>query len=153
MRKEIFMTMVLCILLMPVVALAIDPTDDVKVTPVLKASASWNGDQIIYPPGKAEVTGMLVEVAPGRETGWHSHTVPSFAYMLEGTLEVSLKDGRTKRLQAGEGLAEVVNKWHNGRNVGNTPVRIVVFYIAAEGAIISIKAPADASGKEKTIRK
>jgi quercetin dioxygenase-like cupin family protein len=149
MRKRFFVAMILCILLMPVVASGIEPTTDVKVTPLLKASTSWNGDQIIYPRGKAEITGLLVEVAPGKETGWHSHTVPSFAYMLEGVLEVQLKDGRTKRIKAGDALAEVINTWHNGRNVGNVPVKIVVFYTGIAGTAVSIKAPASAAGEEK----
>ena len=69
-----------------------------------------------------EVTALLVEVAPGAETGWHLHPVPSFAMVLDGALEITLKDGRTKRLHAGEALAEVIDTSHNGRNVGDGPV-------------------------------
>jgi hypothetical protein len=43
--------------------------------------------------------------------------------MLEGTLDLTLDDGRVKRLKAGEALAEVVNRSHNGRNVGSSPVK------------------------------
>ena len=58
-------------------ALSIDATEQVKVTPLLKTQESWDGMQIIYPEGKAEVTVMQVEIAPGAETGWHLHPVPS----------------------------------------------------------------------------
>jgi quercetin dioxygenase-like cupin family protein len=93
----------------------------------------------VYPDGKAEITGVLVEIAPGGETGWHLHPVPSFGMILEGTLEVSLKNGSIKRLQAGDAIAEVVNTPHNGRNVGNIPVKLAVFYAGTVGQALSIK--------------
>ena len=120
-------------------ALALDPAGAVvKVTPLLKTATSWNGDPIVYPEGKAEITGLLIELAPGGETGWHLHPVPSFGLILEGTLEVALKDGRSKRFQSGEAIAEVVNTMHNGRNVGDTPVKILVFYTGAAGHSLTV---------------
>ncbi len=83
----------------------------------------------------------MIEIAPGAETGWHLHPVPSFGLVLEGTLEVTLKEGQVKRLQAGEALAEVVDTLHNGRNVGNIPAKIVVFYTGAVGQALTIKEP------------
>lgn len=111
---------------------ALEPSEAVQVTPLLKTTRAWNGKLLAWPQGKAEVTAMRVEIAPGGETSWHSHSVPSFAVMLEGTLEVRLEDGRTKRLQAGDALAEVVNTAHKGRNVGKGPVKLVVFYAGLE---------------------
>ena len=40
-----------------------------------------------------------------------------------------IEDGQTKQLKAGEALAEAVNTYHNGKNVGEIPVKIVVFYM------------------------
>jgi quercetin dioxygenase-like cupin family protein len=51
--------------------------------------------------------------------------------LLEGTLEVSLADGKKKLLQPGEALAEVIATAHNGRNVGKTPLKLIVFYAGA----------------------
>ena len=82
---------------------------------------------------------MLIEIAVGGETGWHLHPVASFGMVLEGELEVSLKDGRSKRIKAGEALAEVVNTLHNGRNIGTVPVKLVVFYAGSEGQKLSVK--------------
>jgi quercetin dioxygenase-like cupin family protein len=118
---------------------ATDTLEGVSVTPLAMETASWDGRPIVYPGGQAEVTALLVEVAPGAQTGWHCHLVPSFAYLLEGTLELALDDGRTKRLQAGDALAEVVSRLHNGRNVGSTPVKLVVFYTGAAGVPLSVK--------------
>ena len=112
-------------------AQAIEPNPGVKVTQLLKTTTSWNGAPIKYPQGQAEITSLMVEIAPGGETNWHEHPVPSFGYLVEGTLEVSLADGRKKLLKAGEALAEVIATAHNGRNVGTTPLKLIVFYAGA----------------------
>ena len=119
--------------------LALDPSESIKVTPLMKTTTTWDGKPVAYPQGKAEVTAMQVEIAPGAETGWHTHAVPSFAVMLSGELEVRLKDGRTKRLLTGDVLAEVVDVLHSGRNVGAVPVKLVVFYAGAEGKALTTK--------------
>ena len=126
-------------LLLPV--RAIEQTKAVKVSTVLKTQTSWDGQPLQYPAGDAEVTGMLIEIAPGGETGWHLHPVPSFGMVVQGELEVSLKDGRKKWLKAGDALAEVVNTAHNGRNVGTEAVKLVVFYAGSKGLSLSQKIP------------
>ena len=103
----------------------------VKATPLLKTTSSWDGTQLAYPAGGAELSAMIVELVPGGETGWHLHTVPSVAVMLEGEIEVHLKDGRVKPLKQGESLAEVVNTLHNGKNTSDKPARMAVFYAGA----------------------
>ena len=120
-------------------ATALDASNGVRVTPLVKETTNWDGKPIIYPKGRAEMTAVHVEIAPGAQTGWHCHMVPNFAYMLEGTLDLTLDDGRVKRLKAGEALAEVVNRSHNGRNVGSTPVKLVVFYAGAVGTPLSVE--------------
>src|SRR3990170_2255464 len=98
----------------PMVVYAVDENPAVKVTPLLKTSNGWDGKQIVYPEGQAEVTALLVEIAPGESTGWHQHPVPSFGFLLEGTLEITLTDGRVKRMQPGEALSEVTDTVHIG---------------------------------------
>lgn len=120
-------------------ASALEQSATVKVTSLLASTASWNGAPLAWPAGQAEVTALHIEIAAGAETGWHMHPVPSFAYVLEGELEVRLKDGAVKRFAAGQALAEVVNTMHNGRNVGNGPVKLVVFYVGASGSTLTIK--------------
>lgn len=120
-------------------AYSLDQSAAVKVTTILKSATSWDGEPIVYPTGKAEITGMVVEIAPGAETGWHLHAVPSFGMILEGELEVHLKNGEVKHLKPGEALAEVINKLHNGQNVGSVPVKIVVFYAGSVGQKLSEK--------------
>jgi quercetin dioxygenase-like cupin family protein len=132
-----FAAALLAALLLPP-AYALDSTAAVKATTVLKAQNSWDGKPLAYPQGQAQVTGLLIEIAPGGETGWHLHTVPSFAMVTEGELEVHLKDGSVNRLKAGEMLAEVVNTLHNGRNVGKGPVKLVVFYTGVADSKLTV---------------
>lgn len=121
-------------------AYSLEPSASVKASLVLRTASSWNGTALKYPEGQAEITGTVIEIAPGGETGWHLHTVPSFALVLEGELEVQLRNGATQRLQPGEAFAEVVNTLHNGRNVGPVPVKLVVFYAGSVGQTITVKA-------------
>jgi quercetin dioxygenase-like cupin family protein len=137
-KLRIFIPFILSLLWQPT-ALALEQSATVKVLTVLNTEASWNGRPIEYPSGKAEVTGMVVEIAPGGETGWHLHPVPSFGIVLEGELELQLISGAVKRLKAGEAVAEVVNTLHNGRNLGQVPVKLVVFYIGSAGLKQTVK--------------
>jgi quercetin dioxygenase-like cupin family protein len=132
----------LAVLLLATLALpaaALDGIPNVKSTPVLKSTTSWDGQALAWPAGQAEASMLLVEIAPGQETGWHSHPVPSFAYVLAGELEVALEDGRKHRIGVGQALAEVVGRKHNGRNVGSGPVKLLVFYAGAQGVALTQK--------------
>lgn len=89
-----------------------------------------NGQKIVYPStDKAEVTAMLVSIAPGGETGWHKHSIPVYAYMLTGEIEVELEDGSTTVYKAGDVIIEVLNTFHNGRNKGASPLSLIAFYV------------------------
>jgi len=120
-------------------AFAIDRSADIEATTILKAQTSWDGSPIVYPSGKPEITGMLIDIPPDGETGWHQHPVNSVAVLLEGELEVVLKNGASKRLQPGEAFAEVANTAHNGRNVGTVSAKIIVFYVGEVGQTLSVK--------------
>lgn len=120
---------------------ALDATTAIKVTPLLKTTSSWDGRQIVYPEGQGQVTSLIVEIVADGETGWHEHPVPSFAYILEGDLEVTTKDGGVKVLKPGDALAEVVNTFHNGRALHGKPVKLVVFYAGVVGKALTIAHP------------
>lgn len=120
---------------------ALDNSATVKVTPLLKTTASWDGRPIVYPQGQAEITALIVEIAAGAQTGWHEHPVPSFAYVLEGTLEVTRSTGETKLLRSGDVLPEVVNTLHNGRALEGKSVKLLVFYTGVVDGKISTAHP------------
>ena len=139
MKRETLTAAFAILWLVAAAAHALDETPAVKVTALVKSTTSWNGKRVAYPQGEAEISGMVIEIAPGAQTGWHAHPVPSFAMVLQGTLEVTLEDGRQKGIGAGEALIEVVNTLHNGRNVGTGPLKIVVFYAGAVGQPLTVK--------------
>src|SRR5882672_7206764 len=92
-----------------------------KLTPVLEATTTFTGQPIRFPQGDNQFTAVLAEVAPGGQVGRHMHPVPLFVYMLEGALTIDMEQHGTHTFAAGEGLAEIVNSWHNGRNLGDKP--------------------------------
>lgn len=109
-------------------------------TQLLKTTRTWDGKAIIYPSHEpAQVTALMIEIPVNGETGWHRHPVPSFAMIIQGTLDVTLKDGSVNHLKAGDPLVEVVNTSHNGRNTGDIPVKIMVFYAGTVNSVLTIK--------------
>ena len=48
-------------------------------------------------------------------------------------------DGRTLHLKAGEAIVEVVNTWHYGKNEGQEPAEIIVFYAGIAGEPITVR--------------
>ncbi len=116
------------ILGLPVLSLAEAYSAKVQVEENLCTSTTWDGSRIQYPSGTAKVSGAIVTLPPGAETGWHSHPVPCLALILAGELLVELKNGQTKKFKAGETFAEVIGTPHNGKNTGKVPLKIAVFY-------------------------
>lgn len=138
-KKITFRTALLTAAFAPVCCLAAEPQPPVAATQILKTSQSWDGKPIVYPTGSSEVTALTIDIQPSAETGWHQHPIPSFAIVLEGELQVSLRDGSSRRFTRGEAFAEVVNTSHNGRNVGTTPVKLLVLYAGAAGLALTHK--------------
>lgn len=136
--SAIFVWLTLFSIAMP--AQALEASNGVQVKQVLKTSQSWNDAPLAYPAGTAEITGLMIEIAPGAETGWHLHPAPSFGVILQGDLQVSLKNGETHVFHAGEAIAEVVNTLHNGRNIGTVPLKLMVFYAGSKEQPNTIKA-------------
>ena len=66
-------------------------------------------------------------IAPGATLPVHKHPFPRFAYVLEGTLSVTDQDtGQTFTYKAGDMIVEVIDQWHFGTNIGQSPVRLLV---------------------------
>ncbi|MCC5941931.1 MAG: cupin domain-containing protein [Balneolaceae bacterium] len=110
----------------------------ISSTVLLQTTTSWDGTPISYPQGQAEVTVLLIEIAPGESTGWHHHPVPSFAYIIDGEIEVTLEDGQSMAFSKGEAISEVTNQIHIGKNIGETPLKLVVFYTGVKGKDLTI---------------
>jgi quercetin dioxygenase-like cupin family protein len=103
------------------------------LTPILQTSTTFSGQPIRFPQSDGQIVAVLAEVAPGGQVGRHLHPNPLFVYILEGTLTIEMEGHGTHAFHAGEGLAEVVNTWHNGRNLGDTPVKFLIVFAAQVG--------------------
>ncbi|MEW6261342.1 MAG: cupin domain-containing protein [Thermodesulfobacteriota bacterium] len=113
----------------------------ISATCIQKTQATAAGMPIRYPvTDKAEVTVMLVEIPPGQQTGWHKHPTPVYAYVLAGELEVEPEPpGHSSFYRAGDAIIEMVDVFHNGRNKGDQPCRLVVFYTGIQGQELVIR--------------
>lgn len=71
---------------------------------LLKAQTSWDGGQIDYPKGLAEITSYRLVVTPETDMPFHCHPVPTQAHILSGQLLVETLGGKTTILKGGGSL-------------------------------------------------
>ncbi len=128
-----------------------DYNKGITVSPLLVTSTTADGAPIVYPETDTpEVRVLLIEVPPGAETGWHTHPMPCYGYILSGSITVELADGTKHTFTKGQALAEIVNTAHNGKNTGTEPTRILMTVISSKGVPITKPAAApDRAGKEE----
>ena len=98
----------------------------------LKSDKSWDGGDVSYPQGNAEITSIKIRLEEGKNTKFHCHPVPTFGYILEGQLQVETKNNKIIIMNQGESLLEVMKTTHQGTAI-NGPVELVVFYAGAKG--------------------
>jgi quercetin dioxygenase-like cupin family protein len=104
---------------------------------LLETQTSWDGGDLTYPAGKAQVTSVMLHLEPGAELPFHCHPVPTMGYVKRGLLEVETKRGDMRSFAEGSAVVEVMNTLHRGRAVGG-PVDIVVFYAGADGVPVTV---------------
>jgi quercetin dioxygenase-like cupin family protein len=108
---------------------------------LLRTTVNSIGQPIEYPrEGAPEVTALLVEMAPGEETGWHQHPVPLLGYILTGELTVYQVTGEKRVVRPGEVSLESVNVVHNGVNEGSGPCRMIVYALGVKGVPYTVNA-------------
>ena len=69
----------------------------------------------------------------------HQHPVINAGVLLQGQLTVVKKDEKILHLKAGDAIVEVVDTWHYGKNEGDEPAVIIVFYAGTVGSEITVK--------------
>lgn len=116
--------------------------EPLRITPLFATSETILGEPVAYPAGKPKLTGAVISMAPGQETGWHTHGVPLAGMILEGELTVDYGDKGKRTYKAGQALVESMSTPHNGSNTGSGPMRLFALYIGAEGLPTGIPAQA-----------
>jgi len=128
-QRELLAIVVAAILAAPLAAQV-----NFSSTPILQSSVTNAGGRITYPAtDSAEVTALRVGIGPGGETGRHMHLYPAFVYVLEGAVEVEIEGGGSHSYKAGDSFVEAINAWHNGRNRGSTPAKLLVVFAGVQG--------------------
>jgi quercetin dioxygenase-like cupin family protein len=96
---------------------------------LLRTSASWDGEPYeSYTPGKPELSILKIAIPPHTTLEWHSHPIPSAAYIVSGELTLERKkDGKKQHFAAGQAVSETVDTLHRGFT-GDEPVVLIVFY-------------------------
>jgi quercetin dioxygenase-like cupin family protein len=138
--KRVQWIIVVLLLLVQSSAVQTEEYSNLEVKKLLTSTTSSNGQQLSYlRTDHPEVTVLVIHIPSGGSTGWHQHPVPVYAYMLEGSLTVEMKDGKTYEFKKGEVILEEMNSMHNGYNSGSDAASLVVFYTGAVGIPIVIK--------------
>ena len=111
-----------------------------QVNVLVKSSKSWDGNELpIYPGGKPEISILRIIIPPNTELPLHEHPVINAGVLISGELTVVTDDQKTLYLKAGDPIVEVVNTWHYGKNEGEEPADIIVFYAGIQGEPITTK--------------
>lgn len=112
------------------------------LTPLLKTGNDIIDQPIVYPTGTPAITAAVVTIPPGGETGWHTHEVPLYVYILDGEVTVDYGDKGIKAYKPGNAFMEAMNWAHNGINKGTEPVRIMAVYMGSDEKTNAATAPA-----------
>jgi quercetin dioxygenase-like cupin family protein len=114
----------------------------IEVQQLAKSGVSWDGMFLpAYPKGRPEITILRIIIPAGQVLHKHKHPVINAGVLLKGELTVQTVDGKTLHLKAKEGIVEIVDTWHSGKNEGKEPAEIIVFYAGAQGLPITVQQP------------
>jgi len=115
-------------------------TNITKAEVLLKTTTSWDGEALpVYPEGQPEITILRITIPPHTQLPVHEHPVINAGILLKGELTVMTASEQFLHLKAGDLIAELVSKWHYGKNEGDVPAEIMVFYAGIEGEPITVK--------------
>ena len=115
-------------------------TDTVAVEVLAKTGSSWNGNILPeYPDGDPEITILRITIPKDAQLPMHEHPVINAGVLLSGELTVITENNETLHLKAGDPIVEVVNTWHYGKNEGDGPAEIIVFYAGIKDVPITVK--------------
>ncbi|OLD42014.1 MAG: hypothetical protein AUI83_19965 [Armatimonadetes bacterium 13_1_40CM_3_65_7] len=81
-----------------------------KSTTILQSQTTVTGQPIEFPLFRNQFTGILLELAPGGETGVHLHPFPLAVIVLEGTVTVEMEGHPPGVFNAGQAFVETTMK-------------------------------------------
>ena len=96
---------------------------------LLQTTSTW--DNVKYKKlkiKKPEVTVLKIDIGIGESLPMHKHDLVNIAYVKKGTLTVITDKKEQITVHEGECLPEIIGKYHYGKNSGNEPIELIVFY-------------------------
>jgi quercetin dioxygenase-like cupin family protein len=76
---------------------------------------------------------LIAEIAPGAESGRHSHPGHEFIYVMEGSGILEVVGKEPVALRQGGVAHTTPRQVHNAKNTGRAPIKAVVFAIYEKG--------------------
>jgi len=127
------------IFILVLVFLGINTAYSAQKDVLLKTTSSW--DKVEYKKlkmKKPEVTVLKISIGVGEYLPVHKHDLINIAYVQKGTLTVVTDKNEQIVVHEGECLPEIIGKYHYGKNTGNKPVELIVFYVGEKDTPLSV---------------
>jgi len=106
---------------------------------LLKTTSTWDNTEYkklkIKTP-EASVLRIIINV--NEELPMHKHDLVNIAYVKKGTLTVVTDNNNSITIKEGEVLPELIGTYHYGKNTGNEPVELIVFYFGEKDTPLSV---------------
>ncbi|MBB1073857.1 cupin domain-containing protein [Rhodoferax sp. 4810] len=119
---------------------SIKPANDIAVVQLIQSTKSWNEQPLpAYKTGTPEITILRITIPPHHALPMHTHPVINAGVLLKGQLTVITDSNQVLHLKPNDPIVEVIDTWHYGKNEGNEPAEIIVFYAGEKGQPITIK--------------
>lgn len=116
-----------------------NPVYSVQKDVLLKTTSTWdNAEYQKLKIKKPEVTVLKIIIGIGESLPMHKHDMVNIAYVKRGILTVITDKNEQITVKEGDCLPEIVGKYHYGKNTGNEPVELIVFYIGEKGTPLSV---------------
>lgn len=132
-------TVKLIIILFVMILCVTNSTYSAEKEVLLKTTSTWdNAEYKKLKIKKPEVTVLKITINTNEELPMHRHDLVNIAYVKKGTLTVITDENKKITLHEGESLPELIGKYHYGKNTGNEPVELIVFYIGEKGTPLSV---------------
>jgi quercetin dioxygenase-like cupin family protein len=113
---------------------------EIETSVLAQSTQSWDRQTLpAYPKGQPEITILRIIIPPHTTLPMHQHPVINAGVLLKGELTVITDQGETLYLKPYDSIIEVVDKWHYGKNEGDTPAEIIVFYAGEPESLITVK--------------
>lgn len=101
------------------------PPSGVTVRPVLQTTTTMTGQLLTFPLFRNQVGAVIVELAPGGQTGAQRFQDPAVVYVLDGAVTVEVEGQAPRSFAAGQAFVPPLGRLANATNRGTTTLRFL----------------------------